>query len=80
MGLFCAAVAGAIMESDSIHYLYDQLFVKEQGVSTHMPWQQHGGYWRVRRDKVGSVFVLLDLAFVQGNHNCELHNPQQPLC
>ena len=79
----CAAVAGAIMESDSIRYLYDQLFVKEQGVSTHTPWHQDGGYWRVRGDKVGSVFVPLDpvkpedgLAFVQGSHNWELHNPQ----
>ena len=77
---FCAAVAGAIMESDSIHY---QRFVKEQGVSTHTPWQQHGGYWRVRGDKAGSVFVPLDpvkledgLAFVQGSHNWELHNLQ----
>jgi ectoine hydroxylase-related dioxygenase (phytanoyl-CoA dioxygenase family) len=79
----CGAVAGAVMGSTSIRYLYDQLFVKEQGVSTPTPWHQDGGYWRVSGSKIGSVFVPLDpvnandgLAFVKGSHTWELHNPQ----
>lgn len=79
----CGAVAGAVMGSSSIRYLYDQLFVKEYGVSTPTPWHQDGGYWRVTGSQIGSVFVPLDhvgandgLAFVKGSHRWELHNPQ----
>lgn len=78
-----AAVAGTLMASDTVRYLYDQLFVKEQGVSTNTPWHQDGGYWRVKGEQLASVFVPLDtvqpengLQFVAGSHTWELHNPQ----
>ena len=78
----CAAVAGSVTDSPSILYLYDQLFVKEQGVSTHTPWHQDGGYWRVKGPRVCSVFCPLDpveanesLAFIKGSHKWNLHNP-----
>jgi hypothetical protein len=38
-----SAVAGAVMGSSNVSYLYDQLFVKEKGVSTNTPWHQDGG-------------------------------------
>jgi ectoine hydroxylase-related dioxygenase (phytanoyl-CoA dioxygenase family) len=78
-----AAVAGTIMGSQSVRYLYDQLFVKEKGVSTHTPWHQDGGYWRVHGMQIGSAFVPLDpvdegdgLDFVLGSQHWTLHNPQ----
>jgi ectoine hydroxylase-related dioxygenase (phytanoyl-CoA dioxygenase family) len=78
-----AAVAGTIMGSQSVRYLYDQLFVKEKGVSTHTPWHQDGGYWRVHGMQIGSAFVPLDsvehgdgLDFVLGSQHWKLHNPQ----
>jgi ectoine hydroxylase-related dioxygenase (phytanoyl-CoA dioxygenase family) len=78
-----AAVAGTLMESDTVRYLYDQLFVKEQGVSTLTPWHQDGGYWRVKGEQLASVFVPLDavdakegLQFASGSHRWPLHNPQ----
>lgn len=79
----CGAVAGAVMGSSSVRYLYDQLFVKEAGVSTSTPWHQDGGYWRIKGKQVGSVFVPLDsvamgegLDFVVGSQQWSLHNPQ----
>ena len=79
----CAAVAGAVMGSSSVRYLYDQLFIKEPGVSTVTPWHQDGGYWRIKGQQIGSVFVPLDpvemgdgLDFVIGSQDWELHNPQ----
>jgi hypothetical protein len=38
-----AAVTGTILQTKSIRYLYDQLFVKEAGVSTRTPWHLDGG-------------------------------------
>ena len=66
-----------------MRYLYDQLFIKEPGVTTRTPWHQDGGYWRVRGPKICSVFVPFDpvekdesLAFVVGSQQWLLHNPQ----
>ena len=77
------AVAGAVTGSSEVRYLYDQLFVKEKGVSTKTPWHQDGGYWRVSGPKICSVFVPLDpvkahdgLEFVVGSQHWHLHNPQ----
>jgi ectoine hydroxylase-related dioxygenase (phytanoyl-CoA dioxygenase family) len=78
-----AAIAGTLMGSHTVRYLYDQLFVKEKGVSTSTPWHQDGGYWRVKGEQLASVFVPLDkvdpedgLQFVAGSHHWPLHNPQ----
>ena len=78
-----AAVAGQVLGSNTIRYLYDQLFVKQQGVSTVTPWHQDGGYWRVKGTQVASVFVPLDpvkadqgLQFVTASNTWPLHNPQ----
>lgn len=78
-----AAIAGKLMGSHTTRYLYDQLFVKEKGVSTTTPWHQDGGYWRVKGEQLSSVFVPLDnvdrhngLQFVEGSQSWPLHNPQ----
>jgi ectoine hydroxylase-related dioxygenase (phytanoyl-CoA dioxygenase family) len=78
-----SAIAGTLMGSNTVRYLYDQLFVKERGVSTTTPWHQDGGYWRVKGEQLASVFVPLDtvepkdgLEFVSGSHTWALHNPQ----
>lgn len=78
-----AAIAGTLMGSHTVRYLYDQLFVKERGVSTTTPWHQDGGYWRVKGEQLASVFVPLDsvepedgLQFVPGSQTWSLHNPQ----
>lgn len=79
----CAAVAAEVMESTNMRYLYDQLFVKEKGVSVPTPWHQDQGYWRVSGEQVGSVFVALDpvkasdgLSFIPGSQAWQLHNPK----
>jgi ectoine hydroxylase-related dioxygenase (phytanoyl-CoA dioxygenase family) len=78
-----AAIAGTLMGSHTVRYLYDQLFVKEKGVSTATPWHQDGGYWRVKGEQLGSVFVPLDtvdsengLQFVARSQKWSLYNPQ----
>ena len=79
-----AAVAGTLLQSHTIRYLYDQLFIKEAGVHTVTPWHQDNGYWRVRGTQVASVFCPLDpvsrdegLRFVAGSHRwSQLYNPQ----
>ena len=78
-----AAIAGTLMGAHTIRYLYDQLFIKEKGVSTNTPWHQDGGYWRVKGEQLCSVFVPLDdvdpqdgLQFVAGSQSWSLHNPQ----
>uniref|UniRef100_A0A7S4F237 Phytanoyl-CoA dioxygenase n=1 Tax=Chrysotila carterae TaxID=13221 RepID=A0A7S4F237_CHRCT len=78
----CAAVAAGVTQSNSVRYLYDQLFVKEHGVTLPTPWHQDGGYWRVKGAQLSSVFVPLDpvstdncLSFVPGSHRWPLHNP-----
>jgi ectoine hydroxylase-related dioxygenase (phytanoyl-CoA dioxygenase family) len=78
-----AAVAGTVMGSSSARFIYDQLFIKEQGVSTMTPWHQDGSYWRIQGDQIASVFVALDpiqpgdgLDFVIGSQHWELANPK----
>lgn len=78
----CAAIAGTVTGAAEVRYLYDQLFIKETGVSLPTPWHQDGGYWRARGDDLASVFVPLDpvpshecLAFMAGTHTWPLHNP-----
>lgn len=78
----CAAVAGTVTRSSAVRYLYDQLFIKEAGVSVPTPWHQDGGYWRVQGNDLCSVFVPLDrvrpkdcLTFVPGTQDWPLHNP-----
>ena len=75
-------MAGTLTRSSSVRYLYDQLFVREKGVSVPTPWHQDGGYWRVTGPSLASVFVALDsvaeeesLSFVPGSHRWPLHNP-----
>lgn len=79
----CAAIAAAVMSSHSARFLYDQLFIKEAGVTTPTFWHQDQGYWKVYGKQVSSVFVPLDyvvpedgLAFILGSHGWPLHNPQ----
>ncbi|KAJ8611741.1 hypothetical protein CTAYLR_009515 [Chrysophaeum taylorii] len=78
----CAAVASGITGSKSVRYLYDQLFLKPEGVSVPTPWHQDGGYWCAAGQDLCSVFVPLDvvkarecLAFLPGTHRWPLHNP-----
>lgn len=78
-----AAVAGAVMQSKTVRYLYDQLFIKGRGISTRTPWHQDGGYWSVQGQHVTTVFVPLNpvqahegLYFIKGSHQWPLYNPQ----
>lgn len=78
-----AAIAGAVMQSKTVRYWYDQLFIKDRGITTRTPWHQDGGYWRVQGQHVTTVFVPLNpvqahegLYFVKGSHQWPLYNPQ----
>lgn len=56
----CAAIAGHVMQCTEIRFLYDQLFLKPEGVSTPTPWHQDGSYWSVEGSHICSIFCALD--------------------
>ena len=75
LGSAAAAVAARAMGSREARLLYDQLFVRARDAATPTPWHMDQPYWRVRGERVCSVFVALDatparegLALIPGSH------------
>jgi ectoine hydroxylase-related dioxygenase (phytanoyl-CoA dioxygenase family) len=71
-----ASIAAAIMASEQVNLLYDQLFVKEPGTTNATRWHNDVPYWPMTGNQVLSIWVALDpttaesgaLKFVRGSH------------
>jgi ectoine hydroxylase-related dioxygenase (phytanoyl-CoA dioxygenase family) len=71
-----AAVAGALMQSQKISFLYDQMFVKEPGTANPTPWHQDLPYWPFKGDQICGIWCPLDpvdlssggMKYVKGSH------------
>ena len=71
-----AGIAGRLMQSDRVRFLYDQLLVKEPGTRENTPWHQDQPYWAVRGRQICSIWLPLDpvsrdsaVSFVAGSHS-----------
>jgi ectoine hydroxylase-related dioxygenase (phytanoyl-CoA dioxygenase family) len=70
------AIAARLMGASTVHFFYDQLFVKEPSTAHPTPWHQDLPYWAVRGDQITSVWIALDpvdrsngaVEFVTGSH------------
>lgn len=70
------AIAQTFFGSQKINLLYDQLFVKEAGMSQRTRWHNDQPYWPIRGRQVLSIWIALDittadngrLEFVRGSH------------
>lgn len=70
-----AEIAGRIMRSQKVNFLYDQLLVKEPGTAERTPWHQDQPYWAVAGRQVCSLWVPFDpvaeetcVEYVAGSH------------
>jgi ectoine hydroxylase-related dioxygenase (phytanoyl-CoA dioxygenase family) len=71
-----AAVAGQLMQSQQIAFIYDQMFVKEPGTANPTPWHQDLPYWPFRGDQICGIWCPLDpvdlasggMKYVKGSH------------
>ncbi len=71
-----AGIAAALMRTDKVNLLYDQIFVKEPGTATVTGWHNDQPYWPVRGWPVTTLWIALDpvtaengaLEFIRGSH------------
>ena len=77
-----AEIAGRLMGSTRINFLYDQLLVKEPGTAARTPWHQDQPYWAVSGRQVCSLWLPLDpvpenvsVEYVCGSHHWPEYNP-----
>ena len=69
-------LAVALLESNKLNLLYDQIFVKEPGSGAATPWHNDQPYWPVRGWSVATVWIALDqitaesgaMEFIRGSH------------
>jgi len=54
------ALAAALLQSDPVHLLYDQIFAKEPGTPTRTPWHNDISAWPLRGSQVVSFWLPLD--------------------
>jgi hypothetical protein len=82
----CAEIAGALMRSDRVHFLYDQYFGQRanfsKSVAPSTPWHQDQPYWQVSGEQVISIWTPLDptppgyeVQFIKGSHRWQEHSP-----
>lgn len=72
-------LAAAILQSDDVRLLYDQIFVMEPGGETGTPWHQDTPYWPIRGSQVISIWIPFDsvspengvVTYVKGSHRWE---------
>jgi len=70
------ALAAAMLRTDKVNLLYDQLFVKEPGAENPTPWHNDQPYWPVKGWGVISFWLALDpvtresgaVEYVRGSH------------
>ena len=69
-------IASALLGSDKVNLLYDQVFVKEAGEHAPTPWHNDQPYWPVSGTQILTVWLAFDhvtaengaLEFVRGSH------------
>ncbi|MGH8236057.1 MAG: phytanoyl-CoA dioxygenase family protein [Steroidobacteraceae bacterium] len=78
-----AALAGRLLQSQKVNFLYDQLFVKEPGTAERTPWHQDQPYWAVSGRQVCSLWLPLDpvaaessVHYIKGSHRWPAYNPR----
>ena len=82
----CAEIAGTLMRSDRVHFLYDQYFRQRADFgktrAPYTPWHQDQPYWQVSGEQVVSIWVPLDqtppgyeVQFIKGSHQWQEHSP-----
>lgn len=82
----CAEIAGALMRSDRVHFLYDQYFRQSadfgKTLAPSTPWHQDQPYWQVSGEQVVSIWAPLDrtpqgyeVQFIKGSHRWQEHSP-----
>jgi ectoine hydroxylase-related dioxygenase (phytanoyl-CoA dioxygenase family) len=71
-----AAIAAQILKAEKVHFLFDNLLVKEPGSVKPTPWHNDQPYWPLQGWKMCSLWVALDpvtkqsggLQFIRGSH------------
>ncbi|MDH4280081.1 MAG: phytanoyl-CoA dioxygenase family protein, partial [Acidimicrobiia bacterium] len=72
-----AAIAGQLLDTDSVRFYFDHLLVKEPGTPDPTPWHQDIGYWPFLGRQIASVWVSAsdlttadsNLEFIRGSHH-----------
>ena len=82
-----AAVAGQLLRSNKINFLFDHLLVKEPGTSSPTKWHQDLPHWPILGNQVLTIWVALDpvtmqtgaVEYVKGSHRWnERYRPVLP--
>lgn len=71
-----ARIAQELMQSRTVRFYFDQIFVKEPGTAEKTPWHHDLPYWPVEGSQVVSLWLALDpvtaessgLEYVRGSH------------
>ncbi len=70
-----AAIAGTVMQSNTINFFFDAVFVRSPGAQFRTPWHQDEPYWSVEGYDTCTIWMPLvpvkkesALAFVPGSH------------
>ena len=74
-------IAAAIWGSPDVWFMYEQVFLKEGGMSRRTPWHQDSSYLTVAGDDLAVAWITFDavgaadsLEFVRGSHKGPLFN------
>lgn len=62
-----AALAGQAMACEQVRFYFDHLLVKEPGTTAPTPWHQDVPYWPFLGKQIGSVWLALTPATVEGS-------------
>jgi ectoine hydroxylase-related dioxygenase (phytanoyl-CoA dioxygenase family) len=82
-----AAVAGQLLRSGKINFLFDHLLCKEPGTADPTKWHQDLPYWPIAGNQVLSIWIALDpvsletggVEYVRGSHRWpERYRPVMP--
>ena len=72
-----AAIAGELMQSDTVQLFHDHVLVKDAGTATPTPWHSDSPYYFVEGAQTVSLWLPLDpveeatLRFIKGSHRWE---------
>jgi ectoine hydroxylase-related dioxygenase (phytanoyl-CoA dioxygenase family) len=74
-----ARIAAELMDSNTVSFFFDHLFVKEPGTDSPTPWHQDLPYWPVAGSQICSLWFALDIVdesnggvrYVAGSHRSQ---------
>lgn len=76
-----ADIVAALWQSESVWFLYEQVFLKEGGAMRRTPWHQDSPYLALDGDELAVMWINFDpvaqsqsLEFVRGSHRGPLYN------